>query len=514
MAWDPVRALGRIRKFAESVPETSIQVQDFATEYLPRRRRLAEAKMLSVSASAVVNIPRNQALLTHGVHIYADLMDFGQKLSAAGRDTEHSQELALQTLHLHYGGCDRLIEAFDIQRVDFHGSRLHAVVLTPTGVDQEYARVLKAIAFATELERIVQRNNERFGGRLASRVCIGIDSGPAAAINSGRGREQEPLFIGSPANHAAHLAMSEEPGQHLSKTVRLLLSKYDLRWICTAGSKSSSDEALDIRQASGYSIRDRLVETLATYESSMQDYERLGAPAVFNFHAHEPPLRSLKFEDLPPSNAVRMPMASIFADLDGYTRFIDASITAGDIRKSILALHILRGEFAAVIRDDFGGRKVRYIGDCIHAVLSIGTGNSVNASRSVQEAVLAAGGLRSSFELAKEELRTIDSLGLAIGIDFGQTPACRIGLRGDGSVRSVVSTATRGSENQQQLCNGSQTGLAKGAHEHANFALKRAFGTSSILPGLTYPSAIALTGGLPMIKVGDLSAPPIRAYCL
>ena len=57
---------------------------------------------------------------------------------------------------------------------------------------------------------------------------------------------------------------------------------------------------------------------------------------VFQFHRATPPLAQVKFEDLTPSNSVRKGMASIFADIDGYTNFVDAAIRGGpnEIRKA------------------------------------------------------------------------------------------------------------------------------------------------------------------------------------
>ena len=128
MAWNEDRAEKRIREFMDSVPEGDIKVEDFRTFVTEARMQKGIAADASVRG-ALVDIPRNRAITTDAVHVYANLIDFNDVLTEAGRETEASHRRALEFLHAHYQGCDTLIGEFDMQRVDFHGSRLHAVVL-------------------------------------------------------------------------------------------------------------------------------------------------------------------------------------------------------------------------------------------------------------------------------------------------------------------------------------------------------------------------------------------------
>jgi class 3 adenylate cyclase len=77
----------------------------------------------------------------------------------------------------------------------------------PAGAAGEQSRVMRALAFADALKRTIETASQTIGnGEFATRIRIGIDSGMAVAVNSGRGSEPEPLFLGSPANYAAKLA--------------------------------------------------------------------------------------------------------------------------------------------------------------------------------------------------------------------------------------------------------------------------------------------------------------------
>ena len=527
MAWNEDRARNRIRDFMDSVPEGDIKVEDFRTFLTEARVQKGMSADASVHA-ALVDIPRNRAITTDAVHVYANLIDFNDVLTEAGRETEASHKRALEFLHAHYQGCDELIDEFEMQRVDFHGSRLHAVVLAPEGAENEGERVRVAVAFSAAFREMVERLGDKHPN-FKTGVCIGIDSGPAVAIDSGRRGEREPLFIGSPANHAAKLADGTDEGLNLSlraasaigqatepfaKSVFLneeVQRRYLGDEITTAGVRQTANERLE----KAYS---------AVLESLDARIKSDSGEAVFRFHHKEPPLKDLVYSDHPPSNAIRMELASIFADVDNFTTYIDNAIATGGIAEAVANLHVIRAEMGAVLRDDFGGRKVRYIGDCVHGLLAEGSKTETNAMDTMKKSVDASAGLRSSFELCREMLPGIEDLGLAIGIDYGTTPICRLGLRGDASVRAAASRATCVSEQEQRLCNGIETKLGESAFKNSPANIREAFGSERIIQNLNAHTAEIMLGVMsspyinsgvdaePMMAHETDPAPPMRAH--
>jgi hypothetical protein len=516
MAWNEDRARKRIQEFRDSVPEGDIKFEDFRMFLTEARVQKGSTVDTSVRA-ALVDIPRNRAITTDAVHVYANLIDFNDVLTEAGRETEASHKRALEFLHAHYQGCDELIEEFEMQRVDFHGSRLHAVVLAPEGAENEGERVRIAVAFSAAFREMVERLGDKYPN-FQTAVCIGIDSGPAVAIDSGRRGEREPLFIGSPANHAAKLADGSAEGLNLSPraasaigqaTQPLAKSVYlneevERRYlddeITTAGIRQSANERLE----KAY---------VAVIESLDARIMSGSGEAVFRFHHKEPPLKELVYADHPPSNAIRMDLASIFADIDNFTAYIDNAIATGGIAKAVANLHVIRAEMGAVLRDDFGGRKVRYIGDCVHGLLAEGSKTETDAMDTMKKSVDAAAGLRSSFELCREMLPGIEGLGLAIGIDYGTTPICRLGLRGDASVRAAASRATCVSEAEQRRCNGIETALGENAYRQSPASVREAFGSERIFQNLNADTAEVILGTMssPYINTGA-EAEPMRAH--
>jgi hypothetical protein len=186
-----------------------------------------------------------------------------------------------------------------------------------------------------------------------------------------------------------------------------------------------------------------------------------------------------------------MPMATVFADIDGYTAYIEAATrNLGQVAQAVRNLHIIRGELSAVVRDDFGGRKVRFIGDCIHAIVADGDARTTNEINTVTTSIHMAGGIRSSFELIKQILPGISDLGIAIGVDLGPTPVSRIGVRGDRSVRVSVSKSTLEAEERQSVSDGTTTAIGEQAFAAGNAALRSYFRTRSV-EHMTYDAAVA-----------------------
>jgi class 3 adenylate cyclase len=514
MAWNRDRSLARIQKFKDSVPQGDIVVEDFA-QYLNERRVMKASGVIADEKMAILRVPRNRAITTHGVHVYANLIDFNGVLEDAGRETEASHKRALEFLHTHYSACDALIDEFEIQRVDFHGSRLHAVVLTPEGQHFEPTRIRKAISFAAAFREMVARLSVDFP-EFETGVRIGIDSGPAVAIDSGKRDEPDPLFVGSPANHAAKLADGEDEGIYTSPRVQGVRDRGAFA-TSTALAKSVEvgflNEQVDARGQT-LDADTRLTKVYLDFQAEMK---RRGSGAqasnaVFHFHHKQPPLKDVVFAEHPPSNAIRMPLASIFADIDGFTAYVDRAIITGTVAQAVANLHVLRAEMAAVLRDDFGGRKVRFIGDCVHGLIAEGNAYETNASDTMRVSVKAAGGVRSSFELCKAVLPGIADLGLAIGIDFGPTPICRIGLRGAASVRTATSRATCISESEQRRCDGSETALGEKAYVAAPAAVRQVFGDERVVSNLDYSASEMLLGTMASPYIASVSAEPMRAH--
>ncbi|MBB2674934.1 UNVERIFIED_ORG: hypothetical protein GGE44_004516 [Rhizobium esperanzae] len=503
MAWSKERSRQRIQKFYADAPSTAVSIDNFDDFYRTARAKAIQGrlKLDGVRESPLDNIPLRTAVVVDGVHVYIQMMDFASAMIDAERETEGSHQRVLSMLHLHYSVCDEIAESFEAQRVDFHGARMHAVIATPVGPALAAERAERAIAFADAVTKAIKEASRiTANGRYSTRIRAGLDSGRSVAINGGVQHEREPLFLGPAANYAAKLADGPVEGIFVSNRIRRDLGQQEL-----VGLNILNEERQHYVDVDGHSFGNRMGFQAKRANQQLIDSAASAASirvaissrdtSSFSFHRHTPPLGSIKFAELSPSNSIRMELLSIFADIDGFTAYVDRCIATSRIGEMVANLHTIRSELAATLKDDFKGKKVRFIGDCVHGLIAEGTAMTTDSSGSVRAAVQAAGGLRSSFELCQEELNGIADLGLAIGIEYGPTPITRIGIRGDRSIRCSVSRAVSASEALQSKCEGDQTALGPTALQHAPASIRRLF-----TGGVAY--------GLDAQSVGDhLSAP-------
>lgn len=531
MSWSRSRAEARIRKFQESAPR--VTVQRYMEEYLPLfEARKATARLQGDAAGAAAaplfNLPDSAAVLVDTVQIYVRALNYDDVRLDDGLETPASHARGLAYLHLLYGAGDRVVEHAGGQRVDHHGARMHAVVIEPRGDASLAERVVAAIDMAEEMMELAGAAGREFlrDLNLRPRFRVGIDFGPCVAMNSGRRDEREPLFIGSSANHAAKLVDGDEEGIYLSDRVRALFGLRRAANLMEEKAFKANLTELHLLKARAGKSRDLAVVT----ESRLDDWRRdlrdssvaTLPPSAFAFHHHTPPLRSIDYDALSPSNSVRMPLISIFADLDRYTAYIDECMAAGNLAEAVNLLHILRSEFNAVLQDDFAGRKVRFIGDSIHGVIAEGTSRFIDEAGSVTLAARCAGALRSSFKLCQTIIAGASKLGLAIGFELGPTPVSRIGIRGDRAVRVASSLAVRASERCQRDCDHAQTKIGAKAYAQATPAVRRLFQPAQIATDLTYDDvetqvdarrvSVAVAGAAAAVAAPAIFAAPARAY--
>ncbi|KQT50584.1 guanylate cyclase [Methylobacterium sp. Leaf456] len=493
MAWDITRSRARITALMGTVPKAAVTVETFDQGYLDRRRLDLQlrGRRLGQDEAPIFSVPDRRAVLVDGVHIYVTLVDYHDAMLEQGRETEAGHRRLMQFLHLHYSAADRIVADYEAQRVDFHGPRLHAVVVTPPGGGNERERVLRAIAMANALKETIETAGPRLGkAGLSTKVRIGIDTGKAVAISSGRKHEPEPLFLGRPANYAAKLAAGTMPGIFLSDNARAVVGKPRTGSLHYERAIALSDvERLRFLNESlgrplwtqdTQPLSNRVDAAIRSLQADSVLMESLASEAVFHFHHHEPPLRTIDFGELKPSKSVRMAMMSVFADLDGFTAYVDRCIATGQIAAMVANLHVIRGELAAVVKQDFNGRKVRFIGDCVHGIVAEGSRYDTDKPASVETAVRMAGGIRSSFNLCRAMLHDIGDLGIAIGLELGATPVTRLGLRGERSVRCASSKAVSASEALQQECSGTETSLGATAAEAAHSRVRQIFRTGKV----------------------------------
>ncbi len=461
--WSNDTASERIQKLLKDVE--TVEVLDYARDM------------------SLENIPKNRAYKTDSVHLYVDITNLLEILETTDTEGINSHKRALRFLNLHYRAVYRILKKCDALKVDFHNQRLHAVIFKP--YDSEAERINKAIAIGQLIIDVLKETGDASEDIPNAQVRVGIASGLSLIVNNGRRSGKEPLFLGPPANEAAKLASEHsKAGIYLTNHARVTIGLAK-----AVNPKTTPLSTNEVQDASDDADLDVSKEKIITEWENDLETNPIG---VFEFSGHTPPMSSLDILALTPKNSRRQDLVSIYADISGFTQYVADHIDS-HTEHVIKVLHVVRSELDNVLTKDFEGRKIRFIGDCLHGVLCLGTAQTTEVENSISEATLCCGALRSSFDLAIEKLEAEDisiaGLGLGIGFDFGPTPITRLGIQGD-RVRCAVSRSVIAAETAQSGCDGVSTAIGESAYKKARQAVKDLFGASRRVANLDYLDAV------------------------
>ena len=464
--WNKDRATERVNSRIAGLPIKDIEIRDYVRD------------------TDLANLPRKVAYLVDGAHLYADILNVADMLNVTDVEGETCHRRTLRFLNLHYRAVYRILQRIDAIFVDFHNQRLHSVVAKP--YDDEPSRVHRTIATAQLIIDVLAQTGED-ADHPAAKVRCGIDTGKALAVNNGRRGHREPLFLGEPANHAAKRAAGgTATGIYLTNKARAAIglesvNKEDDVSLTPDEIKTSQDAA-------------KLGVTAAEVVKEWKDDLESNPIGSFDFSAHTPPFSTLDFEDLSVKNSRRQDAISVYADLDGFTAYVARNIATSDSAKHVVrALDALRSELDAVLHTEFAGRKVRFVGDCVHGLAVEGTAQTTDAEETLSNMTLCAAGMRSSFAIALDRLKAngtdASSLGLAIGFEYGPITATRLGMKGE-LVRCSISRSVLAAEREQSRCNGTQTAIGKIAYNRCSHGVHAIFGDMRIRSDLDYDTAV------------------------
>lgn len=483
-----------------------------AKERIESRYMQVESVTMSDYAKdmSLENIQVNQAYRVQAAHLYLDILNLDELLGTTDSEGTTCHKRTLRFLNLHYRAVHRILGATDVRRIDFHNQRLHAVVAKPYGADNERARVVRAVAVADLIDRVLQETGDADESIPNAKVRAGIDTGLSLVVNNGRHGGREPLFLGRPANYAAKCASAgKATGIYLTNAARLMIGLESLDNGKDRTTALTAEQiAICVDEADFDVTKDQIVR-------EWQDEQRDTPIGTIEFSRPTPPLKDLDISTLTLANAKRFEGVSVYADIDGFTAYVDENLE--DNPKDVVrTLHVLRSELDAVVSADFQGRRVRFIGDCLHGCLMDGTAYASDAEETVSNATLCAGALRSSFRTALDYLEekgvATGNVGLAIGFDFGPIAIARLGMTGS-RVRCAIGRSVLSAEAEQCRCNAAQTALGEAAYAQGSEAVRDLFKVARRVSNLDYDSAVtslAATGDRTAASIQKLAAQESR----
>lgn len=466
-SWNEERAKKRIATRFEEVRE--VDIRDYKRD------------------TSLDSIPINRAYRVHGAHVYVDIVNLQEMLNCTDMEGETCHKRTLRFLNQHYRAVHRILQESDAIQVDFHNQRLHAVVAKPYGVADERSRVARAVAIGKLTIDVLAETGATDEHIANAKIRVGIDSGLALAVNNGRRASREPLFLGCPANQAAKCAgYDSAEGIYLTNTARGVMG-----FPILTGDKDRSTALTEEQIATCVEEADLGVskERIIKLWKDEQDESPIGE---FSFSRPTPPLSDLEFTLLSAAKSKRFEGVSIYADIDGFSKFVDQHLDDHPTNL-VQTLHVLRSELDAVVHADFDGRRVRFIGDCVHGMLLDGTAHNTDEEATVSTAVQCSGALRSSFAAAIEHLKTegadTDDLGLAIGFELGPLALSRLGMKGS-LLRCATGRAVLTSEDEQRRCDGMETAIGPNAYKAGSDAVRKLFADDRKTASLDYAAAV------------------------
>ena len=406
MSWDYDESLERIRHHLDSMGE--IEVEKLTRE-ADLGNLLSETKCREV----------------YGAHVYVGVTNFS-KLASEGAYSEDSYKRLIRGIHLYQREVSRIVERaeiFDGLRVHFQGPKLHAIFYRPVDDGEDLAS--RAVLLQLVLKDFVASVfNPAFPDYDPFKIAGGADIGDTIGTRNGSRGDRELLFLGPAANRAAKIVGAAGRLRITGDLYEALPD--DLREIC-----EEVDDDLYRVKAVSQSKLDELLEARGIGWDREKSAKRIGEDKK------KFPLKDISYGSA--SKLIDMDLlsihynkrvlaASVFADVSGFTAYVDAAETDEEKKEALRVFHAVRKEFATVVKRDYEGIRVQYQGDRVQALFHLPKGEEEGI---VAEAVEAAVGLHSSMEhTIKEALPEAEDLGLAVGVDIDTTLASKLGTRG------------------------------------------------------------------------------------
>lgn len=464
MSWNKKDATARIQ---DAIAQTdSVDVQDLT------------------SVGQLASIGLAQAWRVDAAHAYVEILNAPALLETTATESERSHKRLLRFLHVYQRVAHLVFSGTTARPVDYQNQRLHFLVPEPFGDEQ--MRIATAVAVADALGQVLRGGNDLHTELPDAKIRVGIDSGTALAVQNGTRGDREPLFLGNPANLAAKLLAGKKEGIYLTDAARRRLNS---EWggadpLATPLTRAQIDACV-----AHAGLKLDIPALIKRWEAEVKDTPL----ATFDFTRPKPPLAKLDLDLLAPANSRRIETAVIYADVDGFTRFVAERVTGrwGEAA-AVQALHVIRKELRDVLAG-FDGLKIRYNGDCLVGVLAEGATETQHA-QTMSRAALCAAAMRSSFLLIQELLPDTAGLGLGIGLDAGPVAITRLGPKNDRS-RCIVGRAVVEAEAIQQRCTGKETGLAAEGHSWANEGVRSLLPANVPTKGITYNEVYATLNG-------------------
>jgi class 3 adenylate cyclase len=381
------------------------------------------------------------------------------------------------------------LTAQEIGSLQLQAARLHCLVYKRYDDEAEGAR--RAAILAVSLNSyLYDVCNDVFREVRDFEGAVGIAAGECLVANLGFRGDRELISLGSCANLGAkvidgmdtititedvYALLPEALQEHFEKSETVAgAATYrasGLRW----RKKPRLAEAIGVR----FDV-EQLKKATEEYRDalSLADMELSEANVLIDL------------DTLSERTSKRTPAVVCYADLDGFTRYVQAAERDEDVVSLIRVLHMIRAELHAVVEQDYPGLVLQHQGDRLFSIVHIPPGACFD--KRCANGLAIATGLQSSMEhVLNSYLQDRKDIHLAVGVDVGTVLVTRLGKKG---AREVVCLGPEvaSAEGLQLRSAGREIRISKALYEtFDDETLKRQFVKDDqgayVVKGLTFP---------------------------
>lgn len=445
-----------------------------------------------------------------GVHIYADVPNFHRAVDDAGNDKTKQKKLIRAASVLRRAQGDLLSES-DVGVIQRQAARLHALNFKP--YDDESKRAERAVVTAITLNSyLYDVFNDVIGDVRDFKGALGLASGTSYIANIGFHGDRELICLGSCANTGAKVING-------NGTITITCDLYELlpdslkdrfeKGCLVAGTQTYT--AQDLRWSRDSELAQEFginfdVEKLTKKTEEYRDAIPLSEMDITEANV------LIELDNLTERNSKRTSAVAIYADLDGFTKYVQEAEEDSKIISLVRQFHMIRREFHAVIKDDYAGLVLQHQGDRTFAILHLPCGDQF--AKRCQLAVDMAIGIQSSMEkILNTRLTDRKDIHVAIGLDAGTVLVTRLGKKGK-RVALCLGSEVTSAEVLQLRSSGKEMRISKEIYEAIDDTILaeqfKKDGADYVAKGLTFPrldelkeEKAARDGALGATVVGD-----------
>ena len=392
----------------------------------------------------------------YGAHVYVQVSNFA-RLVSDGVYAQDDYKRLIRSVHIYQRELTRIVEGLGGIVVHFQGTKLHTLFYRP--IDDSKKLAVRAVILQLVLKDFVRNVfNLAFPGYDDFTIASGTDIGNAIGTSNGINGDRELLFLGAPANHAAKI-ISTAGRLRLTQNIYNALP-HNLQQYCD----KTMDGTYQLKTVTSEEL-DTLLDTYSLIWNRNMSARRIDEDKkcfLLNAITYSSAKTSIDLDTLSIYNNKRVLAASIFADVSGFTAYIDSAKSEQDKKAALRVFHAIRKELARVIKGDFNGLRIQYQGDRIQGLFHLPQDNKEAIATKVTEAAV---GLQSSMEYTlKRCLPEVGELRLAIGIDLDTTLVSKLGARGQRD-RICVGEPVERAALYEERCKGGQIGVSRSIYD-------------------------------------------------